>query len=157
MVWFNAFLSVCNIMTCTVTFECHSILTSICVISQNDRKFELYAFQKQCLQQCWRGDIRNTISQSIIICFTSFKKRYIASLERHFSAISSKCFRRIFTGPKHGIDPLWYGCQWRWKENGHISTNTGMFCPPEGALESLGVEYCILLRRNNKFLCYYIH
>jgi hypothetical protein len=40
MFWFNAFLSVCKIITCAVTFECHSILTSIGVISQNDRKFE---------------------------------------------------------------------------------------------------------------------
>jgi hypothetical protein len=78
IVWFNEFLSVCNIMTCAVAFEFYSILTSIGVILQNDRKFEQHAFQEHCHQQSGRGDLGNTISQSIFICFTSFKKRSIA-------------------------------------------------------------------------------
>jgi hypothetical protein len=40
MVRYNAILSVCNIITFAVAFECYSILTSVGVISQNDRKFE---------------------------------------------------------------------------------------------------------------------
>jgi hypothetical protein len=45
MVRYNEFLCVCNNMTCTVTFECYSILTSVGVISQNDQKFEQHALQ----------------------------------------------------------------------------------------------------------------
>jgi hypothetical protein len=49
-----------------------------------------------------------------------------------------------FSPTKNGIDPLLCGSQWRWNENGHISTNIGRLCPPECALELLGVDYCIL-------------
>jgi hypothetical protein len=40
MVRYNEILSLCNIMTCAVAFECYSILTSIGVISQNNQNFE---------------------------------------------------------------------------------------------------------------------
>jgi hypothetical protein len=78
-------------------------------------------------------------------------------MERHLSAICSKCFRRIFSYQKMGLihcDVVVNGDGRRMDISQQILVG---YVRPKNELESLGVDYCILGSRNNKFLCYYIN